>query len=128
MNMMGLPEFVKKAYLENGFRCILGDCGIYTAEEPEDELYQDITNKISQMEDGHDSSVYLALAADGIPVNVSLFYVSSYVSDWDFERDQLISFEPYVYVFGTGAFADAVCTEVGPIGISICEEYLERIW
>ena len=128
LNMMGLPEFVKKAYLENGFRCILGDCGIYMAEEPEDEWYQEITKQISRMEYGHDASVYLALAADGIPVNVSLFYVSSYVSDWAFERDQLISFEPYVYVFGTGLYADAVCTEVGPIGISIREECLERIW
>lgn len=126
--MMGLPDRVREAYQETGFRCMTGDCGFYSSEEQKDELYEEIAEEISLMEHRHDASVYLVLATDGVPVNVSLFYVSSCIDEWPFERDQLASSEPYTYVFGARFGKEYVCTEIGPIGISVTDGYMERVW
>jgi hypothetical protein len=81
------------------------------------------------MERMHKATVYLVNISHGFgAVYISLFYVSHDVSEWEWDREQLMNFEPFVYAFDVDLMNENYLPEIGRIGITIEDENIIRDW
>ena len=130
--MMGLPEYIVTDFKKNRIRYVAEDDYFELRPFPDDEPddYQKLVLKeISRMERMHKATVYLVNIAYGlIGVHISLFYVSHNVSEWERDREQLMSSEPFVYAFDVNSLDGHYLPEIGPIGISIEDGNMIRNW
>jgi hypothetical protein len=129
---MGLPESIVTDFQKERI--------LYVAESDYDELrpfpdddpddYQKlILKEISRMERMHKATVYLVNISHGFgAVYISLFYVSYDVSEWEWDREQLMNFEPFVYAFDVDLMNENYLPEIGRIGITIEDENIIRDW
>lgn len=132
LSMMGLPESIVTDFQKERI--------LYVAESDYDELrpfpdddpddYQKlILKEISRMERMHKATVYLVNISHGFgAVYISLFYVSYDVSEWEWDREQLMNFEPFVYAFDVDLMNENYLPEIGRIGITIEDENIIRDW
>ncbi|MBE5996750.1 MAG: sel1 repeat family protein [Lachnospiraceae bacterium] len=136
LSIMGLSEDIFTDFKEKGI--------LYAADEdlsapvpfPGDEPgdYEKlILKEIALMEHMHSATVYFVHISGGITygmytVRVSLFYVSSEISEWEWDREQLMNREPFVYAFDLRSSEEDYCAEIGPVGFSIEDGQMRRLW
>lgn len=92
-----------------------------------------ILKEIALMEHMHSATVYFVHISGGITygmytVRVSLFYVSSEISEWEWDREQLMNREPFVYAFDLRSSEEDYCADIGPVGFSIEDGQMRRLW
>ena len=136
LSIMGLSENIVTDFAEKGILYAadedLDGPGPFPGDEPGD--YEKlILREIDRMERMHSATVYFINISGGLTygmytVRVSLFYVSREISEWEWDREQLMNREPFVYAFDLRSFQDDYCADIGPVGFSIEDGQMRRLW
>ena len=131
LTLMGMDERIYQRFEQEGVISFISDEGEIDIPDPDDERDGLILKEIRRMEQLHHATAYLvSLSYVMTTVDVSMFYVSSEASEWQFDRDQLSDMSPFVYAFNIDPMDDetSIDAEIGPIGIAVSDSGMERFW